>query len=257
LECFSFYGTEEESLIPAKPCVLDISLISKLTGFLFFVILWPLWLLKENRKRGALWIFLPYYAWFVLAIALESLVGEEAGGSLMPLLAILAGVLLMGCWSQAWNGRTVLLAVVAYGTLIQLVWTFLGTFEQRLTVSLANAVLLLLVVFSLFLARLGCRGQYNRLKLTLFLLVAMLLSSMPIVVCLAYMAYTKMGGAELFGLGTMLLGSLVGGLVAGGALFLLVLSFLAVPFFNEFYRQRLCWILKLERGKSPESQDEV
>ena len=245
-----FYKDEGGDLIASEPLLVRVSLFSKLGSSLFWLVLLPFLLLKENRTRKALWIFLPYGVWMGLAAGL-SVFAAGASAVMMPLPTILGGLLLAGGRLQKWNGWIVLLATVLFAALVHGIWAYSGQVENAMYFSVASAVLFLVTLVSFLLARLCCRRRYGALPLALFLLPVVMIFSLLIVGGTAFsmfLQFREAGGANAV---MMVLGMCVPGVVVGVLLYLLLLSFLAVPFSTEFHRERLCGLLKLKREIPP------
>lgn len=245
-----FYKDEGEDLIASEPLLVRVSLFSKLGSSLFWLVLLPFLLLKENRTRKALWIFLPYVVWMGFAAGLSVFAGG-ASAVMMPLPTILGGLLLAGGRLQKWNGWIVLFATVLFAALVHGIWAFSGQVENAMYFSVASAVLFLVTLVSFLLARLCCRRRYGALPLALFLLPVVMIFCLLIVAGTAFslfLQFREAGGVHAV---MMLLGMCVPALVVGVLLYLLLLSFLAVPFSTEFHRERLCGLLKLKRERPP------
>ncbi|NCA81614.1 MAG: hypothetical protein EOM72_02540 [Opitutae bacterium] len=245
-----FYKDEGGDLIASEPLIVRVSLFSKLGNHLFWMVLLPFLVLKENRTRKALWIFLPYGAWMGVAAGLSAFAGG-ASAAMMPLPTILGGLLLAGGRIHKWNGWIVLVATVLFAALVHGIWAYSGQVENVMYASVVSAVLFLVTLVSFLLARLGCRRRYGALPLALFLLPAVMIFCLLIAGGAAismFLKFREAGGGHAV---MMLLGMCVPALVVGGLLYLLLLSFLAVPFSTELYRQRLCGLLKLKREAPP------
>jgi len=250
LECSVFYGDGGADPIASEPLIVRVTLLSKLKGFAFWAILLPLLLLRENRARKAPWIFLPYGVW--LGVAAGAGVWENVFGGLfhvlVPMSAILAGLFLLGQRSPARNGWLVLLAAILFAALVHGIWIWLAPVEYAFYFAIASAVLFLLVLVALLLTRLCCGRRYGSARISLFLLLAVQLVAMAILSCAAYLMFP---GAEMGNRTQMLLGMVVPAALTGLFIYLFLMSFLAIPFSAEFYRARLCGLLKLRRNVPP------
>lgn len=248
MECSVFFREDGEDPIGSEPLIVRVTLLSKVQGFAFWVILLPLLFLKENRACKAGWIFLPFYAWMGLVAGAIAWTGPhglgDVCGMLVPLQAVLAGLFLAGQRIQKWNGWLVLLAVIVFATLVHGVWMWIGPVENALYFASASSILFLLILVSFLLARLFCRRRYGGLRLSMGLLAAALLVS---VLPMAVIAMV-FRGAFWGGIGTMLAEMAIPSLLAGLIIYLLLMSFLAVPLSTEFFRSRLCGLLKLRRN---------
>lgn len=238
----------------SEPLFVRVTLLSKLKDFAFWAILLPLLLLPENRSRKALWILVPYYAWMGFVAAVGAWSGPfalgQAFGTVMPLLAFLGGILLLAERFRNRNGWMVLLASILFSALIHGAWIWSGPVEPIPYFAVASAVLFLLVLVSIVLARLFCRRRYGGVKLSLFLLLAVLLVFLVVLTCVTIPMFLIHGSsAGVFGGWLkMLVGQLAAFLAIGFAVYLVLLSFLVVPLSTEFYRSRLCGLLKLGRS---------
>jgi hypothetical protein len=250
LECSVFFNEDGDDLIGSEPLVIRITLLTKLRSLVVWLILLPFLLLKENRTWKALWIFLPYYAWLLMATGLSA-VSSGMGDLLIPLLATLGILFLVGQRCQRWSGGLVLLAVLVLAVATHLGAYALGQFTNGLFSAVGSAVLFLLVVVATLLARLCCRRRYSGLRFALFLLAFVLLLTLLAVVCVVSLMYLQFNEAGIAGLAMMLAGMAISSLLAGGVLYLLLLSFLAVPFSTEFYGLRLRGLLKVAPAMPP------
>ena len=248
MECSVFFREEGEEPIASETLVVRVSLWSKFKGQLFWVLLLPLLLLKENRTWKAAGILLPYYAWRGLVAGAMSAWLHGLGvvfGAAIPLLAILGGILLLGGRLQKRGGGKVLLAALAWAALVQGIWIWEKPVEYAVPFAVVSSVVFLLVVVALALTRLCLRRRYGGWKLAL--------CPLPILLALAELAMVAASGTvkALFGVpadwGTIFMEGTPPALGAGLVVHLVLLSFLAAPLASEFHRARLCGILKLKR----------
>lgn len=253
MECSVFFSDDGEDPIGSEPLIVRITLLSKVKDFALWVILLPLLLLRENRARKALWILLPYYFWMALVAGAGMLAGAfglgAAAGTLSPLLVFLGGFLLIGQRIQRWNGWLVLLAAILFSALVHGIWIWSDPVDPVYYFGIASAVLSLLVLVSFVLTRLCCRRRYGAVKVPLFLLLWTLVACVGVLLAIAVgmsMSFDEMGmgGTKIL---LMLAGMAVWFTAIGFAIYLVVLSFLVVPLSTEFYRSRLCGLLKLKR----------
>lgn len=233
----------------SEPLTVRISLLTKVKGHLFWLILLPLLLGRENRKARALWILLPYYAWLGLLSVANA--GDYIGaitGVLLPLVTLVPVLLLLGARLQKRNGWGVLLGTILIAAAVHGIWIWSGPFETELFFTIASAVLTLLVLLAFLLARLFCRFRYGGWRLALGLLGAVLLLAVLLLVVMVSVMFRQFGDSGMSsGLGEMMLEGLIPFLLAGAVVYLVLLSLLAVPLATEFYRARLCGLLKLKR----------
>ena len=230
--------------------MVHITLFTKVKGVLFWLVLLPFLLLKENRSRKVLWAFLPCAVWLGIAFGLELGVGIPSE-VMVPVPMILCGLLLAGARFQRWKGGVSLLGTVLFAALFHGVWIVMGNVENLPYSTIASGVLSLLVLVSLVLARLACRGKYSVVKLSLFLLPVVLAATVVFVFAsglLIALTQGELGSAiEAEFLLAMIMPIAMAGLIVYGML----MSFLLVPFLSEFHRDRLCNLLKLRRDIPP------
>ena len=244
MECSVFYSEDGDDLIGSEPLVIHITVLTKLRNFVVWLILLPLLFLKENRSRKALWIFLPYYVWLGIASGLSAAF-SGMGDVLVPLPAALCILFLVGQRYQRWSGGLVLMAVILLAVLTLLGGYFIGQFANGLYATVGAAVLFLLVLVASLLARLCCRRRYSALRFALFLLAFVLLLTLVSAVGIASLMYMQFSDEGLAGLAMMLAGVVMSSLMIGASIYMLLLSFLAVPFATEFYGTRLRGLLKV------------
>ena len=250
MECSVFFDGEGGDLIASEPLRIRVTLFSKLRGHLFWGILLPFLLLKENRTRQVLWIFLPFAAWVGIAAGAGALWG--APGEVMTLLPVfLCGLFLAGHRSQGRSGWAVLGAAAGFAAVIHGGWIWTGQAEGAMYAALGSGILFLVAAGSFLLARLCCRRRYAALPLAMFLLLFVLLGSVLLAMVAAFLMFLRFAETGMGSLAMMLAGMAVPAVLIGAVLYLLLLSFLAVPFSSEFYRSRLCGLLKLKREAPP------
>jgi hypothetical protein len=250
LECSVFFNEDGDDLIGSEPLVIRITLLTKLRSLVVWLILLPFLLLRENRSWKALWIFLPYYGWLGMAAGL-SVVLHGMGDLLIPLLATLGILFLVGQRCQRWSGGRVLLAAILIAVATLLGAYAIGQFTNGLFSAVGSAVLFLLVLVATLLARLCCRRRYGALRFALFLLAFVLLLTLLAAAGFASLMYLQFSEAGIAGLAMMLAGVVISSLLAGFVLYLLLLSFLAVAFSTEFYGLRLRGLLKVAPAVPP------
>ena len=250
MECSVFFSEDGDDLIGSEPLIIHITVLTKLRNFVVWLILLPFLFLKENRSRKALWIFLPYYAWLLIATGLSA--GFSGiGDVLVPLPATLSILFLIGQRCQRWSGGLVLLAAILLGALTLLGGYFIGQSANGLYATVGAGVLFLLVLVSTLLARLCCRRRYSALRFALFVLAFVLLLTLLSAVGIASTMYLQFNDEGLAGLAMILAGVVMSSLMTGTAIYMLVLSFLAVPFSTEFYGVRLRGLLKVSPPVPP------
>jgi hypothetical protein len=250
LECSVFFSEDGDDLIGSEPLIIHITVLTKLRNFVAWLILLPLLFLKENRSWKALWILLPYYAWLGIATGLSA-VFSGMGDVLVPLPATLCILFLVGQRCQRWSGGLVLISFILIAVLTHLGGHFIGQFAHGFAAAVGSAVLFLLVLVATLLARLCCRRQYSALRFALFLLAFVMLLTLLAAVGIASTVYLQFSDEGIAGLALMLMGVVMSSLVTGTAVYMLLLSFLAVPFSTEFYGVRLRGLLKVSSGSPP------
>ena len=244
MECSVCFSEDGDDLIGSEPLIIHITVLTKLRNFVVWLILLPFLFLKENRSLKALWILLPYYVWLLIATGLSS-VFSGLGDALVPLPATLGILFLAGQRCQRWSGGLVLVATILLAGLTLLGGYFIGQFANGLYATVGAAVLILLVLVATLLARLCCRRQYSGLRFALFLLAFVLLLTLLSAVSMASFMYLQFSDEGIAGLVLMLAGVVMSSLMAATSIYMLVLSFLAVPFATEFYGIRLRGLLKV------------
>ena len=236
-------------MIAAEPLKVRVTWWTKLGGHLFWVILLPLFGLKENRRWKALWVLLPYVAWLGIAAGIGAT--GWPGDVLMPLPTVLGGLMLLGGRFEKGHGGLVLLAAIGIAVLVHGVWVVSGAAQTAGFSIIGSSVLFGVALVAMLLARWGCRGRYRPVRLSLLLLLAtllvMLLAAIGVPACFAMAGGEKVWEAMRSVVTEMLVPVAVAGLVIFG----LLLSFLGVAFSTEFYRRRLSSLLKLKRDVRP------
>ena len=244
MECSVFFSEDGGDLIGSEPLIIHITVLTKLRNFVVWLILLPFLFLKENRTRKALWIFLPYYAWLLIATGLSAAF-SGTGDVLVPLPTTLCILFLIGQRCQRWSGGLVLGSFILIAVLAHLGVYFIGQFVHGVAAAVGSGVLFLLVLVAALLARLCCRRRYSALRFALFLLAFVILLTLVSAVGIASLMYLQFSDEGLAGLAMMLAGVVMTSLMTGAAIYMLVLSFLAVPFSTEFYGVRLRGLLKV------------
>lgn len=217
-------------------------------GLVFWVVLLPFLILKENRTRKALWIFLPYYAWMGVAAGVGGF--SSMGGAVVSLAATLGGLLLAGRRLGKRHGGIVALAAVFGHALAGALVVWSGQAESLAVSAMGSGVLALLVPVLFALARLFYRRRYGGPKLALGLLAALLLCVVPLAALVVGLVFAQFGDA-MGSWPMMLMGTAIPAALFSLAIYAVLMSFLAVPFSTEFYRARLCGLLKLKRDVPP------
>ena len=247
LECSVYFEGENGDLITSEPLVVRITPFTKVKGVLFWLVLLPLLLLKENRSRKVLWAFLPFAAWLGIAFGIEYGVGLPSE-ILVPVPMILCGLFLAGVRFQRWPGWVSLLVAVLFAALFHGVWMWMGNPENLPYSAIVSGMLCLLVLVSLVLARLACRGKYSAVKFSLVLLPVVLVVTVVLVFVSGLLIALTQGELASAFEAEFLLAMMVPIAMAGLMIYGMLMSFLLVPFLSEFHRDRLCALLKLKRA---------
>ena len=247
MECTVFFEGEDGDLITSEPLEIHITLFTKLKGVLFWLILFPCLLLKENRSLKILWAFLPCAVWLGISFGFELLTGLP-GEILVPVPMILCGLLLCGARFQSWSGRQSLLVAVLVAALFHGIWMWAGNVENLAFSAIGSGILFLVVLVSLVLARLACRGKYSAVKSSLILLPVVLVVTVGLVLVIGLLFALLEGELSNAIKAEFLLAMLAPIAVAGTIVYGMMISFLLVPFLSEFHRERLCGLLKLRRN---------
>ena len=250
LECTVFYEGKDGDVLASEPLLVRATLFSKLKGYLFWGILLPLLLLKENRNMRALWAFLPYAAWIGVAAGIDAWVGLP-GGMLVPVPMIFCGLLLAGARFRNWNGWVSVLGAALMGAAIHGAWILAGKAEAMPFSAIGSGCVFLAAAVALAAARLACRGRYGAGRLSLALLPAALLATAAVVAGIVFTMAAVEGEQVQTG---MILELLVPAAIAGLIVYGMLMSFMAIAFLSAFHRERLCWLLKLERNVPPASE---
>ena len=250
LECEVFYGEGEEGSAVSDPLAIRVSLFTMLKGYLFWAVLLPLMLLKENRKAQAWLAFAPYACWVGLALAIEDATGFPSE-IMVPAPMIWCGLLLAGGRIARWNGWATLAGTGLFAAGLHGIWIAAGKAEYLPHSAVVSGMFVLAGVVAMGLARLGCRGRYAPRRLMFYLAPATLLATFAATCGLALFYGLQSGEGVQEVLTTLMEEMLVPMLAVSAAQYVLLASFLAIAFLSAFHRERLCWLLKLERKIPP------
>jgi hypothetical protein len=233
------------------PVGYDWAMPSLMPQVLPWLAILALLMLKPNRCASAWWILIPLACVGGVACLPEPVL-EILPSSQFEIFLELIGALgfgLAAVWLLssylAWKHRLlaflgILLAQGVFGTFAYLVRKGsegLGAETLQIGVFLAASVLVIAV--ALALSGLVCRGQYCWLRLSLWLMAALVVVWLLVIGPFFIIALISSGGnvpaLALFGI--------VGG--AAGITFGVLLPFLVLSFANGFYRERLMGLLHL------------
>ena len=207
-------------------------------------------MLKPNRCASAWWIWVPLGCVAGVASA-EPLLRGLMPSSQLEILLDLIGVLgfgLAAVWLLSsylgWKHRMlvflgILLAQEGFSVLTALVrqgWEDVGLGAE---VGIFLAVSVLVISLAMSLAGLVCRGRYGWLRLSLWLMAALL-----VVWSLVIGLFSLIGHIP-----AMVLFAIIG--VVTGITFGVLLPFLVLSYANGFYRERLKGLLHLGRAAAP------
>jgi hypothetical protein len=214
-------------------------------------------MLKSNRCGSAWWIWVPLGLVGGAACAPESLLNYLPPSQLEMFLELISalGFGLAAVWLLAgflgWKHRLlafvgVLLALGAFGSLAYLIrqgWEGIGGETLQIGIFLAASALVISV--ALILAGLVCRGRYGWLRLSLWLVAALVVLWLLVIGPFFVVAVISSGG----NVPLLALLPVVG--VASGITFGVLLPFLLLSFANGFYRERLKALLHLGGASAP------
>ena len=230
------------------------SLIPQVLPWLVILVLL---MLKPNRCASAWWIWVPLVCVSGLvrapASALEFLPSAQSGMFLELISALgfgLAAVWLLASY-LAWKHRVLVFVgmLMAHGFFSSLAyvirqsWEGVGVETLGMGVFLAGGVLIMGA--GLTLAGLLCRGRYDLVRLSLWLLAALVVLWLLVVGPIFMIAIISSGG------NIPVSGLLVFIAAAGGISFGLILPFLVLSFANDFYGERLKGLLHLGGSLAP------
>ena len=235
-----------------EPLIIRITPARKLRTHVFWVLPLPLLLLRENRNLKALWALLPLFAWLGLAcclreVRMESYFSRIWLGKILtaipPLPVFLCGLLLAGKRIGKSNGWIVLAAAVILGAFILAVWVFIYKVEQPEYFVLSGAAIICLILLSVILANLCCRGAYRPVRLTVTAILSTLLLSIPALGGMEFIYFHRFPFTTIIEIVQRHIPLFIS---TGAAAAMILLSFLLTAFCNEPSRHRLCSLLKLQ-----------
>jgi hypothetical protein len=214
-------------------------------------------MLKPNRCASAWWIWVPLACVAGVASAPQSAL-EFLPSSQFEMFLELIGALgfgLAAVWLLSsylgWKHRMlaflgILLAQAVFSLLAYIVrqdWEGLGSETFALGVLLMVTALVISVALSV--AGLMCRGRYGWLRLSLWLLTALVVAWLVVIGPFSIIAMIASGG------NVPVLQFLISVPVAAGIIFGVLLPFLVLSFVNGFYRERLKGLLHLGVAAAP------
>ncbi len=230
---------------------------SLMPQFLPWLAILALLMLKRNRCASAWWVWVPVACIAGLACAPQSLLELLPSSGLDVLLELvgglgfgLAAVWLLAGYLGGIHRMLAFLGILLAQGLFGLVCFFLrrgweGVGSETFVVGICLAVSILVLSVALTLAGLACRGRYGWLRLTLWLIVALLVV-WPLVITPFFIL-----GRITAGNNVPLVALLMVVLVATGISFGSLLPFLVLSFVNGFYRERLKALLHLGGATPP------
>jgi hypothetical protein len=224
---------------------------SLMPQFLPWLAILALLLLKPNRCASAWWVLIPLGMVAAVACAPQS-VRELLPSSQFEMFLEWIGALgfgLAAVWLVSsylgWKHRMLafLGILVAQGVFSSLAYVVRQGWEGLGSETFALGVVLLLsalvISAALSLAGLMCRGRYGGLRLSMWLLAALVVAWLVVIVPFSIIAMIASGG------NFPALQFLISVPVAAGIIFGVLLPFLVLAFANGFYRERLQALLHL------------
>lgn len=198
-------------------------------------------LLRENRCRQALWIFLPAVLFRLLwagFVALTSLSSDISSLFISLIDCLLIGFVLNWLLAERIGNRnrfvTWLLALVLFGVAygVTLVNIGLGIEAIQFSIFIGLTVGILLVSFAL--AGFLCRKKFGPVRFSVWMAVWVLVTTVSFLMMfgVAQVGLSSMSFAEIF------IQILIAGLIYGGILITALLPFEIVLFKNAFWRKR-------------------
>jgi hypothetical protein len=214
-------------------------------------------LLKPNRCAQAWWIWVPVGCAAGLGAALPSAL-SFVPSSLVDILGGAAGALgfgLAAVWLlSAYLGRKhrllawlgILLALGSFSTLAFVIRQGLeGAGAEMIQGGILVAASIVVISVAITLAGLVCRGRYGPLRLSLWLIAALLVVWLVVIAPFFVIAMIASPG-------NVPVAALIGTVLSvAGISFGLLLPFLILSFANGFYRERLKDLLHLGREAPP------
>jgi hypothetical protein len=213
-------------------------------------------LLKPNRCAAAWWVWVPLACASAIASAPQPVLDLLASSNLAPLLDLIGslGFGLAAVWLLAgYLGRKhrmlaflgILLAQEVFGLLaFGLRQAGEGFAPETFVVGISLVVSILVTSVALTLAGLVCRGRYGWVRLSLWLIAALVGVWLVIIGPFFLVArFASHGDVPM----TAIIGLV---LIASGITFGVLLPFLALSCVNRFYRERLKRLLHLD-GTTP------
>ena len=236
------------------PVVYDWVAPSEIPQVLPWLAILALLLLKPNRCSSAWWVLIPLALVGGVAMAPQSAVGfmpSSQADMFMELISAL-GFGLAAVWLVSsylgWKHRMlallgILLGLAVISSLVLFVRQGLGSEMLQLGVMLALSVPVVSV--ALTLAGLVCRGRYGWLRLSLWLVAALVVLWLLVIGPFFLVAMISSRGDVPLGA----LFAVVG--MATGITFGVILPFLVLSFVNGLYRERLKGLLHLGGAEAP------
>jgi hypothetical protein len=240
-----------------SPVVYNWTLPNVLPAILPWLAVLLLLLLKPNRCAQAWWIWIPVACVAGLGAAAQSELGfmpsslrDMIGGTVSAVGFGLAAVWLVAGY-LGWKHRVVAWAgtLVALGSFALLSYGIRQVAEGIGPETAAGAIMLAagagVISLAITLAGLVCRGRYDPLRLSLWLVTALLAVWLLVIGPFFLLAM-------IFGPSNTPLVALLGTVLsAAGLCFGALLPFLILSFANSFYRARLKDLLHLGRETAP------
>jgi hypothetical protein len=244
----------------SAPAILDWRWYYQVPGLAFWcLVVLPLALVKENRRRQAWAIVLPLLAVLVagrmisILLALSPATGEAFGRFVMTLATAWTIVWLLEPWFAGRGGvRSFFAALVVMWAIALL--SYLGNFglaysDDLLPWASCYAIATLALLLSMAISGRCCRTTFSSGRFMAWLLLWLVLATVVGVLLLAvgvvvFEAATEGIGALMF-LAVALPGALIAGGIGGVLLYLANLPFLLVASRSVLYRDRFLRALQL------------
>jgi len=224
--------------------------------FLPWLAILGLLMLTPNRSGNAWWIWLPLGGVFAVELLMPMALGSIPSQvlDLFSQVARSLGIGMAAVWLTspylAGHARFVnflkMLGVQGAFSLLALApgldWGDAGF--EILGALVYLGVLILVLVAGLNLAGFSCRRRFHPVRLLLWLLVWLTAGITTVILPFATVALFGGAGEIWMQVGTVIL-------VAVGVAFVLLLPFLVLSFANNFYRERLRHLLRMESAEVP------
>ena len=230
---------------------------SLMPQFLPWLAILGLLLLRPNRCASAWWVLIPLSMVAAVACAPQSvrelLPSSQFEMFLEWISALgfgLAAVWLLSSY-LGWKHRMlaflgILVPQAVFSSLAYVVrqgWEGIGA--DTFALGMVLTVSALVIAMAVSVAGLMCRGRFGWIRVSLWLMAALLVAWLVVIGLFCVIAMVASGG------GAPVLQVLISVPLAAGILFAVLLPFLVLSFINGFYRERLKALLHLDRVPAP------